>query len=108
MEKKWHVDPKPKIRWEEDYKVWIYNNHLIEHLNWDPLQYHWNIHNQKKKQFFAYTMGIGRPLLLKKLVAKTLIKNLWASHKVHDSLGRFWEKLWIIDLPNNEVIFLAT
>ena len=44
MEKKWHIDHEPKS-WEEDYKVWIYENCTLEHLDWDPLEYHWNIPN---------------------------------------------------------------
>ena len=83
MEKKWHVDPELES-WQEDYKVWIYDNHLLEQLNWDPLEYHWSILNQKKKQFVAYTTGIGRHQLLQKLVAKTLVKNSWSSHNVPD------------------------
>ena len=79
--------------WEEDYKVWIYDNRPLEQLDWDPMEYHWNIPNQKNKQFFAYTTCIGGCLLLQKLAAKTPTKNRWASHKVPGFfLHRFWDK----------------
>ena len=44
MEKKWHVDLELES-WEEDYKAWIYDNFLLENLDWDPLVYHGNMPN---------------------------------------------------------------
>ena len=37
--------------WEVDYLVWIYDNRPLEQLDWDPMEYHWNIPNQKNYFF---------------------------------------------------------
>ena len=52
--------------------------------------------------------GHRKVLLLQKLATKTLIKNRWASHNVHNFfLHRFWEKLWTIDLPQKMLWMLS-
>ena len=82
MDKKCHVNPNQSV----GRKIIRYGFMIITRYNnstKNPLEYHWNIPNQKKKSFFTYTTGIGRCLLLQKLVGKTPILKIGGHHTVY-------------------------